>query len=270
MSHFNKKSIQIALAVGISALVTQGCDVISKVSAESGMKFDGPQAKEDRKVDAFTHVQAGDSFEVEVTLGKAPSVTIDAPKDLLPHLKATVENGVLDLSSDTSYSIQGSSQVKAYVTVESLDGVAVSGASSMVIKGMVKANSFDARASGASHLTFSAEVGTLELEASGSSSADIAALKAKTSKFTASGASHVNVSGTSEETNIESSGSSEVNGNLSAERAEVQTSGAAHSELSVDKSLKAGASGSSSITYSGNVTDVQKEISGVGSIEKKK
>ena len=268
MRHFNKKSIQIAIAIGIGALVAQGCTVISKISSGGGMIAQGPQTKEDRKVGDFTHVQAGDAFEVEVTLGKDPSVVIDAPKDLLPHLKATVDHGVLDISSDTNYSISNNGQVKVYVTTQTLDGASISGAGKMIIKGTIKSDNFQAQTSGAAHIEFSGEVGSLQLESTGSSSADIAQMKAKTSKITASGASRVKINGTTDEANIESSGSSNVEGDFSADRADVQTSGAAHARLSVSKSLKAGASGSSSVTYSGSVTDVQKETSGVGSVEK--
>lgn len=257
------------MLIGISSLMSGGCSVVSKISTGDGGDLEpkGPQTAEDRKVDAFDKIQAGDAYEINVTLGKPASLKIEAPKDLLPHLSTVVKGGELEIKSDVSYSLRNGAKVIVTISVPSLTAVNLSGASAMQISGMVKADDFKAEASGASTLRFSGDVGSISIEASGSSKAELEKLTAKKGSISASGASNIKIDGACDDATVESTGSSKVEGNLMVKDANVQTSGAAHASLTVSHSLKGDADGSSSIVYSGSPDNVEKQASGAATIE---
>ena len=267
-----KRLQQIAFIFG-AALLALGCTIFQKswneVSKNGGPTFrtNGPQAKQTRSLQDFDKIDAGSIYQVDVSFGSTPSIIIEAPRDLLPHLTSTVRGGTLSLSADVNFSTQNNATIKAHVVTKRLVGATVSGAGKMVINGKIRDNRFDANAYGASTLKLSADVTTFKLEASGAAKT-ITSLTAKTLEIQASGAANCSVDGTVDSSSIDASGAAHVDGRLTSNSAYVQTSGAAHAALRVVNALKGEASGASSITYGGRPGKVTTQTSGVSSIHR--
>jgi Putative auto-transporter adhesin, head GIN domain len=85
--------------------------------------------------------------------------------------------------------------------------------------------------------------------------------------FQSRGASKVRLDGTVDELLADMTGASELEANdLHTKIAEVSTTGAADAEVNVSDSLKVSITGAGKVTYSGNPANVEKHITGAGSI----
>ena len=81
--------MRFALIGLAAAMVASGCDVVTRVSSsgEDGtIEVKGPQTTKSESLSNLSGVSAGEVFTVDVTIGGKPGVTLDAPKDLLPHI----------------------------------------------------------------------------------------------------------------------------------------------------------------------------------------
>ena len=267
------KRLQVILLISFGAVLALGFTAVRQGFREikkwTGPVLDarGPQTRQSRSIPDFNRIEAGDSYQVDVKLGSIPSVTIEAPQDLLGHLTARVEDGTLILGSDMSYSVSGIAAIKAHVVARQLVGASVSGASKMWINSRITTDQFDAHASGAGILKMEGSVNSLNIELSGSARAEINAHAVHLLKLEGSGASNCIVDGTSTTTSIELSGASNFQGNFTAQDADVQASGASHARLKVTKALNGEASGASEILYTGSPSQVVRNTSGVSSIE---
>jgi hypothetical protein len=250
MGRSNLKGLQVIVFVGIATFMALGFTFVQR--SFKAFKAMGPQAKQTRSIQEFDRIEAGGIYEVDVTLGSAPSVILEAPKDLLPHLTSTISGGTLSLGSDTPINLSGTSKIKAHVVTRRLIGATISGAGIMVINGKIQEDKFEAHASGAATLKLSAVVNSFDLEASGAAKASINGLGAKTLKVETSGAATCTIDGSADSSSIEASGASNIKGQLTSNMADVSTSGDAHATLRVVNSLTGEATGASSITYSGN------------------
>ena len=263
--------MRFALIGLAAAMVASGCDVVTRVSSsgEDGtIEVKGPQTTKSESLSNLSGVSAGEVFTVDVTIGGKPGVTLDAPKDLLPHITTKVENGILELGTDTPFSLKGNQSIKAHVVVSSLTYASISGAGSMTVNSPVSGTNLEAEASGASKLKFSANVDSLKVTVSGSSEVSLDKLNAKKSDIGLSGSSKFNSAGKVDDLTVVVSGASQFEGGkLAAIRAQCEASGASTIETQASDTLKASASGASHIKYRGN-PKVEQDSSGVSNIEK--
>jgi hypothetical protein len=105
------------------------------------------------------------------------------------------------------------------------------------------------------------------LTVSGSSTATLSGLEAKGLRLNASGASTVTASGTADRLDIDSSGASHVRANeLTAQTVRVTVSGASGAEVRAVQELDANASGASTVRHAGTPARKRVSISGASSI----
>ena len=273
MRNRDAKRNQINILVRAVTLVAMAFAMID-CSAHITQKFGdetiqpkGPQTTEPRKVSSFSRVQAGESYQVEVTLGSEESVEIEAPKDLLPHIRAEVHGDTLDISSDAGYDLTNGQKVLVKVGVKELTGATASGACEMKVNGQVKTANFKASTSGSATLSLSADVRDMDVETSGASHTTLT-LTAKSLNVQGSGSAECNVNGQADKSKIELSGASHFNGGFITTQAEVNASGSSNAELKVLDSLKGQASGASEVRYSGSPKTVDGQTSGSGAFVK--
>ena len=263
------KRLQILLFLSVATFLAMGCSLMSRgigLVGQDRIKAFGPFSKQTRSVPDFEKVEAGQVFDVDISFGPHPSVTLEAPKNLLPHLTTNVSNGQLSLGSDIQYSMTKNDKVKAHVVVSHLKGVSISGAGRMVVRGSVSEPNFSAEASGASTLSLSANVTNFKLDLDGAAKATIGSLNAQSLDLQASGAADLTIKGRVGTSKIEADGAANIRGkSLTIDRADVQSSGAANVDLRVVSDLKADASGASNIRYTGN-PKTRRDTSGVANI----
>ncbi len=269
MAMLEFKKLQSLSLLGIAAFLTVGCSMARGFHnlVGSDFKAKGPQTKEPRSVNPFTKLEAGQIYDVDVTLGSRQSVVLEAPKDLLTHLTATVSGSTLKLGANLDYSLTNNSKVKAHVVVPHLDAVTISGAGKLTIITPIEQTSFAATATGAAKLQLSANVSRINLELDGASQTDIRSLKAQNLNLNSRGAAQCTIKGSASNCKIEATGASILHAKaLSVDRADVKTEGAATTELRVTSDLHATASGASNVRYIGN-PKTTRNTTGASSIE---
>jgi hypothetical protein len=270
MTTSSQRKLQAVLVVSLAAFAALGVTVFERgytYLSQKSFKPTGPMAKQTRSLNVFSKIESGSVCEVDVKFGSKPSLTFEAPKDLLQHLTADVRGDTLSLGCNTEFfSIPNESKIKAHVVATRLTGAEVSGAGTMVINGQIHEQSFAAGASGAASLTLSANVSTFSLQADGASKVTIGSLTAHKLSLEGSGAAKCTISGKADSATIETSGACNIYAkSFTVNNAAIESSGASNTELHVVRSLAAEASGASNIHYYGK-PQVSPSTSGVANI----
>ncbi len=200
----------------------------------------------------FSKLDVAGAISVELTQGKTCTVEVvpETAKDLV-HVEIT--NGTLHLSNEPNKKNTRNERILVKVSMPTLEKVEMSGATNLFSTNQFDVKSLVIGMTGASDLKLKVSASTLK--------GDI------------SGASNLKLDGTCELMNLDLSGASQANlFDLSAKKANVDNSGAAHAEISVSEVLVLDGSGAS-VTYyqvSGNSKSVSTSLETSGSAVVKK
>ncbi len=227
-----------AASLFVLALVLSGCTAV---------RGSGDVIAIDVPIDDFRRLVVSHSFEVNVTVGDEPSLTLRVDDNLEASLNVGVTDDTLRIGLEPRTTVSNAT-LEADVTVTSLDAIEGSGAVDL-------------------HLgTLSGS--TLELHMSGASEAD-GAVDFASVTGEISGASNVLLSGRIGTLDIEASGASDLSLlDLQIDVLTVKLSGASSADVSVNDSIEASLSGASSLRYRGNPDVSTLDISGASTIGK--
>lgn len=214
---------KVALLLLIPLLVS-GCHHGGKLG---NVKGSGNRQTQKREIAPFTSISTEGTFSIEVVCQKDLSLEVEADDNILPLVTAEVSNNVLRLGNSGGYSTV--EPVKFRISVPNLEGLDVSGAGNINIKGMNN-DKFE---------------------------------------IDAEGAPTINVAGSTKMVDIHTNGAGKINtNNLNAVRAVVNSNGAAQVELDVDERLDVTVNGPSSVTYKGDPV-VNKNVNGPGKVARR-
>lgn len=207
------------LFLSLMLLALGGCsfDSFHKTSGSGTMKL------EKRNVPAFAALDISGAYDVEVVVQKEQSLELEGDDNLLALIRTEVNNGVLEIKNEKSFSTKNKLRVR--ISVPNLDGVSTSGASDIVVSG-VKSDEFNVNASGAGSMKLSGETQSLKLDISGACNVDAKDLHAQKVSVDSSGASALEVYAT-EELMVDSSGAGNVTYYGNPKNVEQHASGAA-------------------------------------------
>jgi hypothetical protein len=210
---------------------------------------------EKRNVSNFNGVVISNAIQVFITQGVESAVAISCSNpNKNNEITTEVKNGILYVGISTNFWTSNSNlnnpKVKAYISVNKLNSLKISGASSVKFNEPITSDDLTIKVSGASTLK-----GTVE---------------AKTFKADVSGASSVNLTGKANEAIIECSGASTFKSfDFTCSKANVDCSGASSILVNITNELEAEATGASSIRYAGNPSKVVANANGASNIKKK-
>ncbi len=214
---------KLALLFLLFPLLAAGCHH----GMRSEIRGSGKRVMEKRNVTPFTSISTEGAFSIEVTCQKDPSLEVEGDDNVLGLVTAEVSNNVLRLRNTKNYS--SSEPVKFRISVPNLEGLSVSGAGHIEIKGLNN-DKFE---------------------------------------IDSSGAPTINVSGKTKLIDIDSSGAGKIDShNLHAARGVVESKGVAQIDLDVADQLDVTVSGPSSVYYRGD-PKVNKTINGPGKVERR-
>jgi hypothetical protein len=212
---------KIALLLLVLAIVTGGCHHGYR------LKGSGKRVSQKREVSPFTSISTEGAFTIEVVCQKDVSLEIEGDDNILDAVSAEVSNNVLRLRNTKDYSV--SEPVAFKITVPKLDGLTVSGAGKIDIKG-INNDRFE---------------------------------------IDAAGAPVINVAGTAKVIDIDATGAGKIDTqNLHASRAVVDSRGVSKIDLDVTEQLDVKISGPSHVTYKGDPV-VNKTVNGPGKVERR-
>ena len=191
------------------------------------MRGSGKRELQKRNVAAFTSISTEGAFTIEVTCQKDVSLEVEGDDNVLEFVTSDVSNNTLRLKNSKNYSV--GEPVKFRISVPNLEGLVVSGAGRVDIKGLNN-DKFEVDTNGAPTITVAGTTKVIQVGMNGAGKLD-------TTK-------------------------------LNAPHGIVDANGAARVDLGVTNQLDATVNGPSTVTYKGDPT-VNKTIRGPGKIEKR-
>jgi len=214
---------KLAWLLLLVAVLAAGCHH----GMHADIKGSGKRVMQKRNVPSFTSISTEGAFTIEITCQKNLGLEVEGDDNVLDVVTTEVNNNILRLRNTKSYST--SEPVTFKISVPNLEGLSVSGAGRIDIKGMNN-DKF--------------EIDSL-------------------------GAPTINVSGTTKVVDIDTTGAGKIDThNLHAARAVVDSRGVSRVDLDVAEQLDVKISGPSSVTYKGDPV-VHKDIRGPGKVERR-
>lgn len=204
---------------------------------------------ETRNTGSFDAISVGGSFDVEVKMGDAVSVVVEADDNIMKYIETRVSGKTLKINTEDMHSFSNV-HMKVYVTVPALTAISASASAEVTGENMLTSpDKLVFKAS--SSASIKAEVNAPEIVTDANSSATIT-LRGKTKDH-----------------KTEASSSAEINAfELLSENTTANVSSSANIEVHASVSLNARASSSGNIEYKGAATVTKSENSS-GSVEKK-
>ena len=264
---------------GCAIIVTGNDDVqVKSVFSNDAVVGDGRLAHEGRAAGNVSAINVSGPLEVNVRVGAAPSLDVEADGNLLPLIRTEVAGGVLRMWVEGS--VRSNNSMRVTYTLPTLTQVESTGSGRLTISELNGAPlDFTKTGSGAANL--SGRVSRLDLRHTGSGQVNASALQTGDANVTLSGSGRMSlgqVQGSALTVNLHGSGSLQAGGavtslnahvhasggaNLSAlasEQADLTTNGSGDITATVKRSLLAQSNGSGRITVYGN--PAQRNVSG--------
>lgn len=204
-----------------------------------------------RAVKGYHGIDVGSAIDLYLSQGEEETVVVSARDDKWrDRILTDVVDGILRIRLQSGHFSAGNNKLKAYVSFTTLDKLTASGASDVYVDGVISGNKLTLNLSGASDFKGAIRVSELLLDQSGASDAHVTGVVAGLAV-------------------IRLSGASDVKGyDLAVERCEAYASGASDIRITVNKELKADASGASSVYYKGEGVIGEARASGASTIKK--
>lgn len=236
----------------MAALLMAGAgQVIAKPITVKNTSFAEVQ---DRHLSGFHAVDAAGSFDVYITQGSAESVKVEAPSDLMEHIKTAVEGGTLRIYNKNDGFHWGDlfghhPKVRIYVVISNVDAVGVSGSGDVYFRDGLHANNLRLNVSGSGDMTGRVDAKTLDSDISGSGD--------------------MKLGGHAENSTVQVVGSGDFEARaLSTTNTSVHVSGSGDAEINASDRVDASVAGSGDVRYTGSARNVHSSKSGSGDIER--
>ena len=195
----------------------------------------------------FNSIKVSSGIHLYISQGNTESLAVSASDDKEDIKTEVVNNELHIFSKGHSRFFNDKNRVNVYVSVKNLEQLVISGASDVMIAGVLDLPLLNLSLSGASVLRGTVNIKELNVRLSG--------------------ASDTKLSGTAGTINIESSGASDVKAfDLTAQTCNVKVSGAGDVNVTVNGTISASASGASNVFYKGPGELKVKQSSGASSI----
>jgi hypothetical protein len=239
---------------------------------------DGRLIQERRAIGSLPGLDVSGPLQVEVRVGAAPSLQIEADGNLLPLIRSEATGGTLRIWTERA--LRSNNNMRVIYTVPQLTQVQSSGSGRLTISDLNGAPLILRKSgSGAAHL--SGRVSSLDVQMSGSGQLDASALESGNANLSVSGSARLmlgqlradavtvrvrgsgglQASGAVQSLNAHVHGSGDANlAGLSSQQADLSTSGSGDISAMVKQSLIAQTTGSGHIKVFGN--PAQRSVSG--------
>lgn len=209
MSAQNQLAASFALATFLIA--TAAVSLARQQQQQQQVQGSGVMKTETRQVDAFTRIEIRSGADIDATIGKEQSLTVEAEDNILPLIDTTVKNGTLIVGSNASYSTNKG--VKLHLVVPSLEGLTIRGSGNVNIAGL-KEPKFALSLRGSGNIKIDGSTDDLAIDLAGSGDIDTTKLTAKRAVVNLRGSGDVKVHAVeSLQANLRGSGDVRYTGN---------------------------------------------------------
>lgn len=270
----------IVALTGCAIIVTpnDGDFHVKHVFSADAVVGNGQLSHETRQVGNLPALDVNGALQVDVRVGGAPSLEVEADSNLLPMIRSEVSGGTLRIWVEgnvrsnnnirVSYTVPQLSQLRANgsgrVTVSELNGAPLmvnkNGSGMMQLSGRV--GSIDAQVNGSGQLNATAlQTGNVNADMNGSGRMNLGAVQGDVLNVNVHGSGGFQANGAAQRVNAHVHGSGGVNlSGLSSEQADLTANGSGDITALVKSSVVAQSNGSGRITVYGN--PAQRNVSG--------
>lgn len=202
---------------------------------------------ETRNVGAFFKLDIEGTYEIVLQEGATPLVAVETDENLHQYIETAINGKTLRIRNVEK--IEPSEHIRLLITYQNLDEIRLGGAAKISNLGTLRTEELDVRIDGAGLLDLALEVQELQLKLAG--------------------AGAVNLRGKANEQRLSLSGAGNLNAlELQSKECEVNLSGFGSAQVFVTETLKAEVSGVGGIRFKGDPRNIQREVSGLGDIER--
>jgi hypothetical protein len=254
------------------------------------------QTKETRNVGSFSKLSFRVPGKLILKQGSTQSVVLEGDKEILSKIETDIEDGRLVIGREDRKSWWGwnndwrdNNKITAYVTMTKIEYLGVGGSGDLIGEGKFSTGDLELKVSGSGSLQVEADAkGELKSDVSGSGDIDVKGtcqsfdsgisgsgkVNAQVSvsgkaDVSISGSGKLVASGSASEIKARISGSGKIlASNLEVARCNVHISGSGDVEINVKDALDASISGSGSVSYKGNPSQLNSHSSGSGHVKK--
>jgi hypothetical protein len=245
------------------------------VNAQENKSIVYDENAQQRKVPSFTAISVSSAIDLYLTQSNKNEVAVSATNDeIRDHIITEVVGGTLiirlgDKGTWFSWRKWGNYKTKAYVSIQDINALTASGASTVHLVNTIESPKMRIKLSGASDFKGNIKAGVLMYQLTGASDYK-GEVTANSIDIDGSGASSIELIGKVDDLAIEVSGASDAKlYNLTAKGALLRASGASNIGVTVTEILRANSSGASDINYKGNPTVKESNTSGASSIRRR-
>jgi hypothetical protein len=220
--------------------------ILTLVSTSSIFAFQ----KETRDLETFTEISLRTSANVYLTQGDTQKVEISGSQDDMDRLETKVRDGQLIIDTyNQRNSWSGLSDVDIYITVKTLEALAVAGSGDMVSRGNFKCDDLDISVAGSGDLEFETDAKNIDISIAGSGS--------------------VELKGSSSNNKVSIAGSGKLDAEeLVANEYRISIAGSGKCTVHAKEEISSKITGSGSVYYKGDPKRVNNNSNGSGKIRK--
>lgn len=239
---------RLCLALSMMLPLT-GCVRVVSFTSANAVKGSGVELKETREAGPVTSVDAGSVFRVTVSPDAMEGIRVIGDDNIVPLVRTELMEGKLTVGLRENTNVQPRLPLVIGVRSNDLRSVHASGVTQIEVE--------------------STEAETLEVSADGASSVTVKKAGPKSATVDVNGTSQVKVQGKTGTLRVEVSGASSADlGGFAAETVEVEVSGTGTAEVAATRSVRGEASGVGSVRVRGNPAAVEVKTSGTASVSK--
>jgi hypothetical protein len=251
---------------------------VHSVFSNSTVEGDGIAARDQRQVAAHGVLEVNGSMQVEVRVGGAPSLLVEADGNLLPYIRTEAHGNTLKIANDRH--LRSKNPVRIVYTTPRLTEVRAAGSGQLVVRDLNGAP-LEVRKSGSGQVRLAGKVDSLHARASGSGVLDAGELRSASADLGLSGSGRMKIGeirGDYVRASVDGSGQLQAGGavrslnarvagsgsldlaGLSTQDADLMTNGSGGIRATVKGSLIAQGNGSGGIRVYGH--PAQRSVSG--------
>ena len=176
---------------GITAVVAIAG--LTGACANRAVQGTGPVKTEIRDATAFTKLESSFGIVIDLTVGEAPAITVEAPENLLPIISTEVRGDTLRITGTSDFFV--ATPVKVHVATPDLEAVKLFGGS-IIMADDLALDSLGIELSGGAQFTATGSAAMLALEGSGGAMAHLDQLAADLVTLELSGGAQASVNAT--------------------------------------------------------------------------
>jgi hypothetical protein len=190
----------IALASIAAIASLGGCAIIvapndgdvrmHSVFSDSAVEGDGIAARDQRQVAALGQLEVSGSMQVEVRVGQAPSLLVEADANLLPYIRTEGRGNTLKISNERQ--LRSKTPVRIVYTTPRLTEVRATGSGQVIVRELNGAP-LEVSKSGSGQVRLAGKVDSLHARVSGSGVLDAGELRSASADLGLSGSGRMNI-----------------------------------------------------------------------------